>query len=256
MILGYSVEILALLLLIVFFGGGVKGVVGFGYSVAGTASLAIVIDPSAAVVVMILPLLAANLSLVREIQGGLRSCAKRFWPYIGTALAGAVIGTVALRDLPTGWIAMLLGVLVLGYVTVKQEWIDVALGTSPGESIRTKAVLGLASGLVFGSSNIAVQSVMYLDRLDLDRSTFVGVLSMFLVGISGMRAVTAWTLGLYGSQSLLPLSLLAAGVGILGVTVGVRLRNLLPDQYCRYGVLALFGVIGVRLVYVGLTSLT
>lgn len=256
MFLGYSAEVFALLLAIVFLGGSVKGLVGFGYSVAGTALLAVVVNPSTAVVVMIVPLLVANLSLVQELDGGLRSCVKRFWPYISAALIGALVGTAFLDNLPTAWVAFLLGLLVLGYVAVQQEWVDVSLGsTSTTESAGRKAVLGFASGVVFGSSNIGVQSVMYLDRLDLDRSTFVGVFSMFFVGISGMRAVTAWMFGLYTSSSLVAFSFLAAVVGLAGVYLGVRFRHHVPEHYCRYGVLSLFTVIGLRLVYVGLTGI-
>lgn len=57
--------------------------------------------------------------------------------------------------------------------------------------------------MVFGASNIAVQVVADLDRLDRDRATSVGVLAMVLVGISTVRVGAAWTLGLYGSGSLL-----------------------------------------------------
>jgi hypothetical protein len=58
-----------------------RGVAGFGYGVASTAILATVLSPATAVVVVILPALAANASLLGELdREGLRSCAERSGP--------------------------------------------------------------------------------------------------------------------------------------------------------------------------------
>ncbi|MFB6185311.1 MAG: sulfite exporter TauE/SafE family protein, partial [Halobacteriaceae archaeon] len=73
-----------------------------------------------------------------------------------------------------------------------------------------KSILGFVSGLIFGLTNIAVQVVTYLDSLSLDRSTFVGVLAMILIGISGLRVVITWLLGMYQSGTLLFYSAIVA----------------------------------------------
>lgn len=78
---------------VVFLGGLVKGTAGFGYAVASTAILATMLAPSRAIVVVILPMLAANIALLGELgPGGLRRCVQRFWPYIVAALAGRLSG--------------------------------------------------------------------------------------------------------------------------------------------------------------------
>ncbi|ELY31191.1 hypothetical protein C499_01905 [Halogeometricum borinquense DSM 11551] len=51
---------------IVAFGGFVTGLNGFGFAVIGTALLAFVMDPQTAVALMILPILAANTSLIHK----------------------------------------------------------------------------------------------------------------------------------------------------------------------------------------------
>lgn len=259
--LGEPSVTVALVLAIVFLGGLVKGVAGFGYAVAGTALLATVLDPSRAVVVMILPTLAANLSLVGELdREGLRTCARRFGPYLLAALTGTLVGMGLLGVVPRPVLALGLGLLTLGYVLTKQEYVD-----PPGQSavIRycvrpgtaTKAALGLVSGIVFGATNIAVQVVAYLDNLDLDRPTFVGVLAMILVGISTVRVAAAWVMGLYASGSVLSLSVVATVPGVVGVSVGSRLRTSVPEAYRAAGTLVLLTVIGLRLVTAGLSGL-
>lgn len=260
--LGVAGATLALVVAVVFLGGLVKGVAGFGYAVASTALLATVLDPSRAVVVMILPTLAANVSLVRELDGDeVHTCARRFWPYLVSALAGTLLGMALLGQVPKPVLALGLGLLTFGYVLTKQAYI-----TLPGESAiaryclrpgsGAKAALGLVSGVVFGATNIAVQVVAYLDALDLDRATFVGVLALILVGISTVRVGAAWVLGLYATGSLLALSVLVAVPGILGVEAGGRIRVYIPSAYQTAGTLLLLTVIAARLTTNGLRGLS
>jgi uncharacterized membrane protein YfcA len=256
MAVGVPTETLLVVAGVVAFGGLIKGVAGFGYGVASTAILATVLSPTTAVVVMILPALAANASLMGELDGeGLRSCITRFWPYLGAALVGTLLGMAVLDAIPRGPLALALGTLTLGYVLLKQPYVALpgadraaAVCLRPGGGV--KASLGFVSGVVFGASNVGVQVVAYLDTLDLDRSTFVGVLAMVLVGISMVRVVTAFALGLYGGSAL-PLSVAAVVPGLVGVRLGTSVRRFVPERAQTRGTLALLAVIGARLTATG-----
>lgn len=93
----FSLAFLALVVATVFLGGIIRGVAGFGYEIAGTAVLTTFLDPSEAVAIMIIPLLAASLSLVGELETSeLRPCVARFWLYLLAAVVGTVLGMVAL----------------------------------------------------------------------------------------------------------------------------------------------------------------
>lgn len=253
-----STTTLVLAGLVVLFGGLVKGTVGFGYAIASTALLAVFLSPSTAVVLMIVPMLVANVSLVRELdRAEISRCLKRFWPYVLSAMVGTVVGMVLLNFVRTSLLTPALGIFTLAYVAVKQPWLVL-----PGEravarycfrrDTTVKVALGLVSGVIFGLSNVAVQVVAYLDSIDLDRSTFVGVLAMILVGVSGLRVGMAWTLGLYDGGSLLLYSVGLSVPGLVGVTLGGRLRQVTSEQTQLAAVLLLLSVIGVRLLAVGL----
>lgn len=258
---GLAPTILVIASLVVLLGGFVKGLAGFGYALVSTTLLATFLQPSTAVVLMIVPLLAASLSLVRELESGeVRTCLSRFWPYLLAASIGTAVGMVLIEFLPTDVMLLGLGVFTLLYVTGKQPYVRI-----PGEawlrqqcfktSNPTMTGLGFTSGLVFGASNVAVQVVAYLDSLSLSRNTFVGVLAMILVGISSLRIGLAWTLGMYESGGLLVVSVGLAIPGLIGVTLGQRLRTILPEFIEVAGVLVLLTVIGVRLVTSGAESL-
>ena len=256
-----ATPLLPLVFGIVFVGGLVVGIAGFGYALVATAGLAAVLDPSDAVVLMVIPVLAANVSLTRELdRDGLRSCVRRFWPYVLAAVVGTLVGMAVLRQVPTAGLALALGLFTLAYVVLAQDQVAI-----PGrdrvatwcfrDRTAAKVGLGLVSGFIFGASNVGVQVVAYLDRLELDRSTFVGVLAMILVGVSGMRVVAAAWLGLYGSGGLVLLSVAAVVPGLVGVELGRRVRPRIPVRYQTGGVYLLLMVIGVRLTMAGAAGL-
>jgi hypothetical protein len=250
---------LVLLVAVVVVAGAVNGVAGFGFALVGTAALATVVDrPATAVVVMIVPILAVNLSLVRELSAAeLRRCARRFGPLVGAALVGTLAGLVVLDRLPAGPLRVALGLLSLGFVATRQR--AVAL---PGrgaverrcfvESTPAMVGLGLVSGLLFGGTNVGVQLIAYLRSRDLAHATFVGVVAMVFLGLNAVRVGAAGLLGLYPSRAVALASVAAAVPALAGVAVGRRLRARVPGAWRRRVVLGLLVVVGVRLVTSGL----
>jgi hypothetical protein len=258
MALALTPSLVVVLFVVLLFGGFVTGLNGFGFAVTGTALLAALLDPQTAVVVMILPILAANASLVRELDAaGLRSCVRRFWPFVVAAVVGTVVGMAFLARLPTRPLTLALGAFVLFYVALSQAYVAV-----PGEAwvrgrcftpgIVAKSGLGLVSGVVFGATNVGVQVIAYLESLDLDKETFIGVVAMVFLGIGTVRVGVAATLGLYQQADLFALSVAAAFPGLAGVAVGRRVRARVPSGVQEAAMFALLAVIGLRLTSKGL----
>lgn len=255
---GFSTATLLLVTAVVFAGGVVMGLAGFGYAVVSTATLAVVLAPTTAVVLMIVPLLASNVSLLTELdRDSFRACARRFWPYVLAAAAGTVVGMALLRRIPGDTLALALGVFVLGYVLLQQEVValpgrDTLAERCFRETLTAKVGLGFVSGFVFGASNVGVQVVAYFDSLGLDRDTFVGVLAMVLVGVSALRVGLAYVFGFYGTGSLFGLSVAAALPGLVGVEVGKKVRAGVPERHQDRFVYGLLLVVGGKLTLGGL----
>jgi len=263
---GLQLATLAVICGVVFLGGLVKGTAGFGYAIVSTAVLATLFSPTVAVVVMILPMLAGNLRLLGELdRAEIPRCLARFWPYVLGAAVGTLAGMALLGRIPRPILALGLGLFTLAYVATAQPWVAL-----PGEAwvrarcfrpgTTAKLGVGLVSGVVFGATNAAVQVVAYLDSLDLDRQTFVGVLAMILVGISLLRLAAAWGLGLFAAGDATPtalvgLSAIAAVPGLVGVAAGQRLRRRLAERTVTAGALLLLAVIGLKLLSDGIGGL-
>ena len=248
----------ALMTLVILVAGTMNGLAGFGFALVGTMALATVIDPATAVVFMIIPILAVNLSLVRDLtREELRTCSRRFAPLIGAALIGTVVGMAVLSSIPTAPLRVGLGLLTLGFVATAQrriplpEWSAGGIGAFAQTRAGMLGVGGI-SGLLFGGTNVGVQLIAYLRSFDLSHGLFVGVVALVFLGLNGIRVGVAGLLGLYPSQTILFASVVAAVPAAIGVAVGKRLRVTASERSRRLVVLGLLTVVGFRLVGGGL----
>lgn len=238
--------------------GAINGLAGFGFALVGTMVLAIVIEPAVAVVFVIVPILAVNLSLIGELSADdLRTCGRRFTPLLVAALLGTVLGMVVLDRLPTAPLRVGLGVITLAFVLSLQSAVEIpGLARAKAgcfvESRLAMIGVGGVSGFLFGGTNVGVQLVAYLRSCDLSHGLFVGVVAMVFLGLNGIRVVAAGALGLYPDLITVGLSIAAAVPAVLGVAAGRQLRSVISERARKAGVLVLLTVIGVRLVASGL----
>jgi uncharacterized membrane protein YfcA len=258
MIAGFAPELVAGIVVVVLIAGAVNGLAGFGFALVGTMALASAIDPATAVVFMIAPILAANLSLVRDLSvSELRSCGRRFAPLMLAALVGTVAGLIVLDRLPQGPLKIGLGLISLAFVASAQQTVPVPRLDRAREGCfveTTPAMVGVGavSGLLFGGTNVGVQLIAYIRSCDLSHGVFVGVVAMVFLGLNGVRIGAAGALGLYPSATVALASAAAAVPAVVGVAVGKRLRSRVTERRRRVVVLGLLTVIGVRLILGGL----
>jgi uncharacterized membrane protein YfcA len=253
-----SPSLIAGVAVIILIAGAVNGIAGFGFALVGTMALATVIDPATAVVFMIAPILAVNLSLVRELSvTEMRTCGRRFGPLVFGALVGTIVGLVVLDRIPQAPLKVGLGLITLAFVTSTQETVRI-----PGlerakegcfvESMPAMLGVGAISGVLFGGTNVGVQLIAYLRSCDLSHSVFVGVVALVFIGLNGVRIGAAGVLGLYPNATIVLASGVAAVPAVAGVAVGKRVRDAVSEHHRRTAVLALLTIIGVRLVLGGL----
>jgi uncharacterized membrane protein YfcA len=257
MVLGLAPSLLGLLVVVVLLAGALNGVAGFGFALVGTMVLATTLDPATAVVFMILPILAVNLSLVRDLSTSeLRSCGRRFSPLILAALVGTVLGMAVLDRLPETPLRVGLGVVSLAFVASAQNVVPIPGRTTAQErcfveTAPAMAGVGVVSGLLFGGTNVGVQVIAFLRSCDLSHGTFVGVVAMVFLGLNAVRVGAAGLLGLYPDAALAAVSAATAIPAVLGVAAGKRIRNRVSERLRRAAVLGLLTAIGVRLVSSG-----
>ena len=257
MALELSPALVAGTVVVVFVAGVVNGVAGFGFALVGTMALATAVDPATAVVFIILPLLAVNLALARDLSPAeLQTCGRRFAPLILATLAGTLVGMAALDMLPADPLRGALGVVTLAFVLSVQQVV-----TIPGldrakegcfvESTPAMVGVGAVSGLLFGGTNVGVQLVAYVKSCDLSHSLFVGVVALVFVAINAVRVGAAGLLGLYPDLLVFGASVGAVAPAVAGVAVGKGVRDRIAERTRRAAVLGLLVIIGLRLLLGG-----
>ena len=256
MIGGFSPTFLVVLAAVLLVAGTVNGLAGFGFALVGTMALATVIEPSTAVVLMIIPILSANATLVSELSvAELRSCGRRFWPLVLAALVGTLLGMVVIDRLPGSPVRVGLGLITLAFVLSRGSVVPMPSlggGRIDREGTGVMVVVGGVSGLLFGATNVGVQLVAYLRSIDLSHGLFVSVVAMVFLGINALRVGAAAAFGLYPSLAVVWLSVAAVVPSVLGVAAGRRLRQRVSSRQREIAVLGLLTVVGVRLVLGGL----
>ena len=237
---------------ILFIGGLVKGLNGFGYAVVSTTLLATVMPAQQAVAIMIIPLILANIHILREVtRQELRDCIDRFGPYLITATTGVTAGTLATGLIPQNILSKVIGLFTLLFVASKIDRISGIFDSGLdycAENPRIEPVLGLISGTVFGSTNIGVPFVAYFQQIGLEKKKFATMIALTVLLSSIIRIPLATGLGMYSGPQNILFSVLLAGPGLLGVEAGSKIREKIPEKYFYKTSLFLMTVIGFKLL--------
>lgn len=246
-------EIAAIAFTAVFIGGLTKGVTGFGYAVTGTALLASFIPAKTAVVLMLPALIATNIGIARE-KGfpELWQRIKEFRFFALSLVVGSIAGTLLIDFLPQRAIGFSVGLITLGYVVFKQELLEPDIAEKfkslcLRSSHRYQELLGLSTGLIFGSSNVGVPIVAVAQRIEDSHEDFIALLSGLMIASIASRFITAYAIGLYRFESIFMATALILP-GLLGLKSGEIVRELLDPDLIQKAVTVLLVVIGFKLV--------
>lgn len=250
-------ELLLLYVLLFLISGLVTGVAGFGFAILSTVALTSVLDPSTSVALVIPSFIAVNASLVTNLNyEEFKSCGRRFYPYIISILVTSIVGMLSVSLIPSDPLRVALGFLTLSFVVLQFESLKLGLTESVEnrcfvESNRWMIILGVLSGLVFGSTNIGVQMVAYLESCDLSKEVFAGVIGMTFIGVNIVRFGVAAGTGMYSGDGLILLSLILVIPSSAGVFIGKKLQDKASDYIVSSIVYVLLVVIGIYLILIG-----
>jgi hypothetical protein len=231
--------------LIVFAAATVKGVAGLGFPLITVPLVANIIGPPAAVVVIAVPTVASNLFMVAQGGGSVIRLRQLAWMIAGL-LVGTAVGARALRDISPTLLAVILGVIAVGYAGTALLRLPLRLPASPGPAV--SLTVGAATGLLGGATTIYAPLVSaYVDNMRLARDEFVfWVTALFLIGTS-TQVLTYLQAGIYRG-GLLWFALLLCLPMLVGTWIGTRLRNRVPPEGFRTLVLVLILLSGISLL--------
>ena len=228
-----------------FVAASLKGITGLGFSTICLPLLSAFLDLRVAIPLLLLPSLSSNVIVMWQ-AGGFARAVGRFWPMYLAALPGLWLGVQVLRSADGSVTRAALGVVLVLYAAWALAARTPVFGA--GAERWLKPPVGFATGVINGVTGSQVVPVLpFLLSLSLAKDAFVQVINLsFTVSSLTMLA-------LLGDAGLVTPTLLAVGLaGIVPVSIGVRLggrvRDRLPEAGFRRAVLVFLLVIGAVLV--------
>ena len=232
--------------LVLAFAGVVQGALGLGFPMVATPMIAVLTDMRTAVILVLLPCVAATVTNVVR-SGPLLPTLRRFWFMPLCMLAGAAVGARLFVAYPAFPYSLLLAGVIMLYLYLdhmgQAQWPIIARHPA-----LFGVLFGLIAGLSEGTANIAAPPLlMYLFSLRVDRMAFVQVLNLcFSVGkptqlvvltIEGGVTLTQWV-------ATLPFAAIATATTL----VGIQSRERIDAATYRRWLLRLLFVIALVLV--------
>lgn len=237
------------LIVAMYIAGTVSGATGFGVGIVGSISLAILVGPKSAVVLLSIVSSCAAMNQVWKFRAELAAVRRMTWLLVA-ALIGAIFGSFLLIWLPYSVLAIGLGTFTLIYVVTS------LVGFRPAVSPSAEKVLSPSVGLLAGLVNSSLGSSgpvlgPYLLALDIPPQAFIVCLSAAFVDMGLVRIVT-----LAGLQQYTP-EVFAAALGLLvptfcGQYTGFWLQRRIPKHVFERLVLGLLSVAALYLIVQGL----
>lgn len=231
-------------------GGFFKGLNGFGYALISTSVLATFLPPEQAVSLMIIPLIAANIELASELGfQELKNCLRNFSGLITSLLIGVTAAMLFIDKIPQDLMRKLVGVLALLYVASNISFMDSFFEKIREFCFKTwEPAIGFFSGVIYGSSNVALPAVTYLKSRKLGERKFASMLGLTILMVSVYRLLIAAGAGLYPNPSSILVSLFAAAIGVTAVFTGRKASEKIPGRFTSLTALVLIAFIGLRLL--------
>jgi uncharacterized membrane protein YfcA len=210
--------------------GMVKGIIGMGLPTVAMSVLGLLMGTPEAVALLALPTLVTN---TWQLLGGpgLGRLLRRFAPLLATLAAGGFLGSTMLAD--AGFAGGILGAVLAVYGAF--GLLAPQFHVPPRLERPLAPVVGLLSGLLYGSTGLAVIPLIpYMGSLKLDKEELIQAF-----GLTFSACAIGLTLGLMMGgrmqMSVTWTSLLALLPAMAGMMLGQRIRHRMqPDTFRRF----------------------
>jgi len=210
--------------------GTVKGVVGLGLPSISLALLAVALDLTNAMAVLLVPSLATNVWQA-TVGGHGRALLRRIWLFLLAATTTVLLGAAALTRVELSLLTALLGLLLLAY----------GAASLVGQRFRLEArhekwvgaLAGLVNGVFTGMTGcFAVPGLMYLQSLGFSKDALIQAMGMLFT-----VSTVALGFALHANHLLRlehgVVSTLALLPAMAGMVIGQRIRSRLSEQSFR-----------------------
>jgi uncharacterized membrane protein YfcA len=224
--------------------GFVKGVVGLGLPTVSMGLLSVLMPPSQALAIVIVPAVVTNIWQT-FVGSYLRDIVRRLWPLmLGTAI-GVWLNRGSLTGPYAHYVPIALGVLLVIYAIVGLS--KVAFKVARGNEKWIGAIVGLITGVISAATGVQViPSMPFMRAIGMEKDELVQALGVFFTVATLALSVNLTAAGLLSASTALP-GAIALVCSFAGMFTGQAVRSRMPSEAFRRWFLIAMIFLGVYL---------
>jgi uncharacterized membrane protein YfcA len=217
--------------------GFIKGVIGLGLPTVSMGLLAVTMQPSHALAIVIVPAVVTNIWQT-FVGPYLRGITRRLWPL----MAGTVIGIWLNAGMLTGpyarYGAVVLGVLLVIYAIMGLSTFSFSVARRDEKWIG--GIVGVITGMVSAATGVQViPSMPYIQAIGMEKDELVQALGVFFTVATLGLAFNLTSAGLLTAATALP-GAIAMAASFTGMFIGQAVRSRLqPETFQRWFLIAM-----------------
>lgn len=230
---------------IVFFAGVVGGTTGLGFSMISAIAMSVLISPKDAVVLLSITVPVLTLAQVGYHRAFARTDIRLGWLVV-PAVVGVVLGVGLFSVLPEHLIGVLLGVLILLFVTLR--FLDVKWQIAPDQQRVAGPVAGFVGGVLSGTSGVSGPIfASYLLSVGTSPRTFAFTISLIYLILTSIR-LAGLTITGNVSLPLLTDGMVLLVPGMVGQWIGFAIQRKSTSLWLERVVLLVLLVTALRVL--------
>jgi uncharacterized membrane protein YfcA len=224
--------------------GFVKGVIGLGLPTVSMGLLAVTMQPSHALAIVIVPAIVTNIWQT-FVGPYLRDIIRRLWPL----MVGTVIGIWLNSGMLTGPYArygtIVLGILLVIYAIIGLNKFSFSVARSDEKWIG--GIVGVMTGVVSAATGVQViPSMPFMQAIGMEKDELVQALGVFFTVATLALAFNLTAAGLLTAATALP-GAVAMAAAFAGMFIGQAVRSRMqPDVFRRWFLIAMI-LLGIYL---------
>ena len=217
--------------------GFVKGVVGLGLPTVSIGLLAVAMQPSRAIAIVIVPAIVTN--IWQTFAGPhLRDIIRRLWPLMAGTVVGIWLNAGMLSGPYARYGGVVLGVLLVIYAIVGLSKFSFRAARSNEKWIG--GIVGLVTGAVSAATGVqVVPSMPFMQAIGMEKDELVQALGVFFTVATLALAFTLTSAGLLSASTALP-GAVAMASAFAGMFIGQVVRSRMqPEAFRRWFLIAM-----------------
>jgi uncharacterized membrane protein YfcA len=225
--------------------GFIKGVIGLGLPTVSMGLLAVMMPPSQALAIVVVPAIVTNIWQT-FVGGYLRDIVLRLWPLmLGTAI-GIWLNGGMLTGPYARYGAVVLGILLMIYAAIGLGKFRFSVAR-PNEKW-VGGIVGLITGAISAATGVqVVPSMPFMQAIGMEKDELIQALGVYFTVATLGLAFNLTSAGLFSAATALP-GAIAMAASFAGMFIGQAVRTRMePDSFRRWFLIAMI-FLGIYLI--------